>query len=202
MNTKEHWESIYQSKSDDRLSWTQLEPALSLKLITQVCNAGHIVDVGGGCSLLTERLIDRGYSVTVLDISQAALDRARTHLGKRAHLVHWLVADITATPSIAPCDVWHDRAVFHFLREEDDRRRYVKAIQGSVRPGGHVVLGTFGPEGPTQCSGLDVVRYSPADLMAALGDAFQLVEALSEIHSTPSGAAQQFTYCHCRLRAA
>jgi SAM-dependent methyltransferase len=199
MNTKEHWESIYQSKSDDRLSWTQLEPALSLKLITQVCNAGHIVDVGGGCSLLTERLIDRGYSVTVLDISQAALDRARTHLGKRAHLVHWLVADITATPSIAPCDVWHDRAVFHFLTGPAQRAAYKASLLSALPSGGHAVIGTFALDGPEKCSGLPVQRYSPSSLAAELGPQFTLLTSEIETHLTPWGAPQSFQFSVFKL---
>jgi SAM-dependent methyltransferase len=206
MPARDHWESVYERKAPHQVSWYRPHLEQSLRLIDRagVDRNAALIDVGGGASTLVDDLLERGYhNLTVLDVSARAIDSAKARLGERAAGVSWLVADITeiALPPAA-YDLWHDRAVFHFLREEDDRRRYVKAIQGSVRPGGHVVLGTFGPEGPTQCSGLDVVRYSPADLMAALGDAFQLVEALSEIHSTPSGAAQQFTYCHCRLRAA
>jgi SAM-dependent methyltransferase len=199
MNTKEHWESIYQSKPDESLSWTQPEPVLSLKLITQICPAGqvppsHILDVGGGCSVLSERLIDRGYFVTLLDISQAALDRARTHLVGRAHLVRFLVADITASPGIAPCDVWHDRAVFHFLTEPAQRTAYKASLLSTLPVGGHAVIGTFALDGPEKCSGLLIQRYSPSSLAAELGPQFALLFSESETHMTPWGAPQSFQF--------
>jgi 2-polyprenyl-3-methyl-5-hydroxy-6-metoxy-1,4-benzoquinol methylase len=194
MNTKEHWESIYESKPDERLSWTQPEPLLSLKLITQVCPSGHVLDVGGGCSVLTERLIDRGYSVTLLDISQAALDRARAHLGERVDLVRWQVADITASPSLVPCDVWHDRAVFHFLADPEHRSAYKASLLGALAVGGHAVIGTFALDGPEKCSGLPVQRYSPASLAAELGPQFALLTSESETHKTPWGAPQAFQF--------
>jgi SAM-dependent methyltransferase len=194
MNAKEHWEFIYQSNSDDRLSWTQLEPALSLKLITQACPAGHVLDLGGGCSVLTERLIERGYSVTLLDISQAALDRARANLGDRAHLVCFLAADVTATPSLAPCDVWHDRAVFHFLTDPAHRAAYKALLLSSLPIGGHAVIGTFALDGPEKCSGLPVQRYSHSSLAAELGPQFTLLTSESETHMTPWGAPQSFQF--------
>jgi SAM-dependent methyltransferase len=194
MNAKEHWESIYQSKPDESLSWTQPEPVLSLKLITQACPAGHILDVGGGCSVLTERLVDRGYSVTVLDISQAALDRARANLGDRAHLVRWLVADITATPSLPQCNVWHDRAVFHFLTDPAHRAAYKASLLSTLPVGGNAVIGTFALDGPEKCSGLPVQRYSPSSLAAELGSQFTLLTSESETHLTPWGAPQSFQF--------
>ncbi len=194
MNAKEHWESIYQTKEDGSLSWTQPEPALSLKFISQACPLGHVLDVGGGCSVLAERLIDRGYSVTVLDISQSALDRARTHLGKRAHLVRWQVADITFEPDLESCDVWHDRAVFHFLTDPARRASYKESLLRSLPVGGHVVIGTFALDGPEKCSGLPVERYSPSSLLSELGPQFTLLNSECEIHLTPWGAPQSFQF--------
>jgi SAM-dependent methyltransferase len=194
MNAKEHWESIYQTKTDDSLSWTQPEPVLSLNLIAQACPSGRVLDVGGGCSVLTERLIDRGYSVTVLDISQAALDRARAHLGNRARLVRWLVADITSAASLDSCDVWHDRAVFHFLTDPAHRAAYIASLIQALPVGGHAVIGTFALDGPEKCSGLPVQRYSPSSLAVELGPQFALLTSEQETHLTPWGAPQLFQF--------
>ncbi len=194
MNTKEHWESIYRTKTDDSLSWTQPEPVLSLKLIVQACASGRVLDVGGGCSVLTEQLIDCGYSITVLDISQAALDRARVHLGNRAHLVRWLAADITSPVSLDSCDVWHDRAVFHFLTDPAHRAAYKASLLHALPVDGHVVIGTFALDGPQKCSGLPVQRYSPSSLAAELGPQFTLLASEHEIHLTPWGAPQSFQF--------
>jgi len=194
MNAKEHWESIYKTKADDGLSWTQPEPALSLKLIAQACTSGRVLDVGGGCSVLTDRLIERGYSVTVLDISQAALDRARAYLGNRALLVRWLVADITSTAILDACDVWHDRAVFHFLTEPAQRAAYKTSLLQALSVGGHAVIGTFALDGPEKCSGLPVQRYSPTSLAAELGPQLTLLTSEQETHLTPWGASQSFQF--------
>ena len=151
---------------------------------------------------MVDDLLERGRSnITVLDVSARAIDAAKARLGKRAAGVAWLVADIT-TVDLAPAayDFWHDRAVFHFLREETERRRYVAAVRRSVKPGGHVLIATFGPEGPSKCSGLDVVRYGADELRAALGANFQEMSSATEVHRTPSGIEQQFVYCHCRLQ--
>ena len=186
------------------MSWYRPHLEQSLRFI-DAAGLGRdaaIIDVGGGASTLVDDLLERGHSnVTVLDVSARAIDAAKARLGKRAAGVHWLVADIT-TVDLAPAsyDFWHDRAVFHFLRDADDRRRYVAAVTRSVKPGGHVLVATFGPEGPTKCSGLDVVRYGADELHAELGADFQRVNSATEVHTTPSGAEQQFVYCHCRLR--
>src|SRR5689334_24366714 len=124
MSTKDHWESVYASRTDAELSWTQPDPHLSLSLIAEVCPTGSVIDVGGGTSLLAEKLLDCGYSVTVLDISEAAVNRGRARLGPRASMIHWIVTDITASPNLATFDVWHDRAVFHFLTNSADRAAY------------------------------------------------------------------------------
>jgi SAM-dependent methyltransferase len=201
---REHWESVYQRKDPSQVSWYRPHLEQSLRFIdgAGLGRDAAIIDVGGGASTLVDDLLERGYqNVTVLDVSAKAIASTRTRLGQRAAGVSWLVADITEVElPPAAYGLWHDRAVFHFLREEAERRRYLAALRGALEPGGHVVLATFGPEGPTRCSGLDVVRYAPADLMKELGDAFEEIESVTELHATPSGAAQQFTYCHCRLR--
>jgi len=202
MTTREHWESVYQTKQADQVSWYRPHLDLSLRFIEAagLDRDAAIIDVGGGASTLVDDLLARDYTnLTILDISPTAIESAKSRLGERAGRVQWMAADITSVdlPQRA-YDLWHDRAVFHFLREETDRRRYVAAVRRSVKPGGHLLLATFGPEGPTRCSGLDVVRYSADDLHAQFGDDFQAVENATEIHTTPRGAAQQFVTCHWR----
>ncbi len=169
MSTQEHWESMYASKGDQDLSWTQPEPRTSLSLITEVCPAGRVIDVGGGTSLLVERLLGRGYWVAVLDISQTAIDRARHRVGSRATQIHWIVADVTAYPDLGSFDVWHDRAVFHFLTAPADRAAYTGLLERTVPAGGHAVIATFALDGPEMCSGLEVRRYDGQSLAAELG---------------------------------
>jgi len=189
-----HWETVYTSKSDAELSWTQQEPTTSLTLIEDVCPAGRVIDVGGGTSLLAERLLDRGYAVTVLDISQAAIDRARQRLGARITEVSWIVADVTAGPDLGTFDVWHDRAVFHFLTASGDRAAYAALLARTVPVGGHAVIATFAPDGPEKCSGLEVRRYDGRALAAELGPRFHLLRSVPELHRTPWGAVQSFQY--------
>jgi len=195
MNRTEHWESIYTSKSDAELSWTQTEPRVSLELIREACAAGRGIDVGGGNSALAGKLVEHGYAVTVADISQAALERARTQLGQSADRVKWVVADIASGPSLGPADVWHDRAVFHFLTNAADRAEYRKSLLESVELGGHAVIGTFALDGPEKCSGLEVRRYDAALLAAELGAEFALVKSEAEQHLTPWGKPQSFQFC-------
>ncbi len=189
-----HWEAVYTSKGDAELSWTQAEPATSLALIAEACSAGSVIDVGGGTSLLAERLLDRGYAVTVLDISQAAMDRARRRLGTRASEVDWMVADVTAGPDLGTFDVWHDRAVFHFLTAPAGRAAYAGLLARTVRVGGHAVIATFALDGPEKCSGLEVQRYDGIALAAELGPQFRLLKSVPELHRTPWNAPQSFQY--------
>lgn len=196
----QHWEAVYSGKATDQVSWFQPHAASSLRLITDCTNTdAHIIDVGGGASVLVDELLDAGYrNLTVLDLAQSALATSQARLGARAQLVKWLVGDVTQVDlPAAQYDVWHDRAVFHFLTDPEDRARYVAQVLKSVKPGGHVIVATFGPGGPLQCSGLDVVRYVPDALHAEFGAPFKLLKHETEIHHTPSGKEQEFVYCYC-----
>jgi SAM-dependent methyltransferase len=196
MDRKAHWEGVYTSTDESEVGWFQPDPALSLQLICFVSpGRGRVIDVGGGASRLVDRLLDSGFEgVAVLDISGAALDKARVRLGERANSAHWIEADVTSAESVGEFDVWHDRAVFHFLTEPDDRRRYVGLAERSVPPGGHLVVATFAPEGPHRCSGLEVCRYDARSLAAEFGDSFSPVREETESHVTPMGSTQAFFY--------
>ena len=194
MNTQEHWESLYASGSDRDLSWTQPEPSTSLSLIGEVCPSGRVIDVGGGSSFLAERLLDWGYAVAVLDISHTAIERARSRLGARASQIHWIVADVTANPDAGSFDVWHDRAVFHFLIDPAERAAYTALLARRLPVGGHAVIATFALDGPETCSGLEVRRYNGQMLAGELGPQFDLLKSVPEIHVTPSGRRQSFQY--------
>jgi SAM-dependent methyltransferase len=203
MNAGAHWESVYNAKAPDAVSWYRPHLELSLALIERAAGgfSASIIDVGAGESTLVDDLLARGYrNVTLLDISQTALEVTRKRLGAAAEQVHWMLADITqASLPLHSFDVWHDRAVFHFLTAPEDRSAYVQRVVHAVRPGGYVIVSTFGPEGPTRCSGLDTVRYDAQSLHGQFGDRFRLVESSQELHQTPSGTTQQFLYCYCRV---
>ena len=206
MDAKAHWETIYKTKQPHELSWFQPQATTSLALIRRAApdHGAAIVDVGGGASMLVDGLVAAGYThVTVLDLSPSALNVARQRLGAAASAVTWLEADVLSA-DLAPegFDVWHDRAVFHFLISAADRARYVEQLCRSLKPGGYAVLATFAEDGPTRCSGLPVVRYSAAGLHRELGPAFRLVESVREEHVTPWGAKQAFVYCLCQRAAA
>ena len=203
MEKRAHWENVYTTKPHDRVSWYREHLDNSLKLIlgTGVGRHAAVIDVGGGSSTLVDDLIYHGFSdVTVLDISETAMAASKERLGAKAGDVEWIVADITeAELPEDHYDVWHDRAVFHFLTGPEERRRYVELVKRSVKPGGHVIVATFGPGGPEKCSGLDVVRYDAASMHEEFGESFKLVDSLGESHVTPFGTTQEFTYCYCRL---
>jgi ubiquinone/menaquinone biosynthesis C-methylase UbiE len=203
METKSHWEQVYTTKSAQAVSWYQPHATLSLELIRRVATvkSARIADVGGGASSLVDDLLADGMTeVSVLDISGAALNVARQRLGEQAKRVHWVEGDITTVGlAKASIDVWHDRAVFHFLTDPVDRAAYVAQVRRAVRPGGHVIVAAFGPNGPLQCSGLPVMRYAPDALHAQFGGAFELLEHVQEDHHTPAGLVQHFVYCHCLL---
>ena len=199
MEQKSHWDTIYKQKRPGEVSWYQPHLAVSLRLLA---NAGlrpdsRVLDVGGGASTLVDDLLEQGIrDITVLDISGHALAVSKARLGERAKGVNWMEVDVTqARLPAAYYDVWHDRAVFHFLTNAEDRRRYLDAMRGALKPGGHAILATFALEGPPRCSGLDVVRYSPETLHAEVGDDFRLIETLDEEHRTPFNTVQKFMYC-------
>jgi ubiquinone/menaquinone biosynthesis C-methylase UbiE len=202
MQSKEHWENVYSTKSADAASWFQPHAGLSLDLIRNTGapkNAG-IIDVGSGASTLVDDLLAEGYSdLTVLDLSGAALNAARQRLGTQESKVRWIEADIIrADLPDNRYDIWHDRAVFHFPTTPEERQAYVRKVFRSVRPGGHVIVATFAEDGPEQCSGLPVMRYRADDLHDEFGEAFTLLEHRKESHHTPAGKIQQFVYCYCR----
>ena len=203
MDAQRHWENIYGKKAADELSWYRPHLDTSLELIERAAPeySASIIDIGGGESTLVDDLLTRGYQdISVLDISQTAVDANKKRLGPASEHIHWLVADITkATLESRAYDVWHDRAVFHFLTSSEERVAYVRQVANSVKPGGHVIVSTFGPEGPTKCSGLDVIRYDAESLHREFGVRFRLLAHSEELHRTPFDTIQQFLYCFCRL---
>lgn len=204
MDAKTHWQNVYATKSPEQLSWFQAEATLSCKLIGRFApdRSARILDVGAGASRLVDGLLDAGYRrITVLDVSPAALMSARKRLGARAAAVDWKEADVlTASLPREGFEVWHDRAVFHFLTETTDRQRYVEQVRRAVKQGGFVLVATFAEDGPTRCSGLETRRYSAASLHAEFGLAFELIASEREDHVTPWGAVQAFTYCVFRFQ--
>lgn len=204
MDNKEHWEKVYGSKAPDAVSWYAPHLETSLNLIRQAAHdkSAAIIDIGGGEATLVDDLLAEGYiDLTVLDISQKAIDVARNRVGKLASKVHWYCADITqATLPQNYFDIWHDRAVFHFLTQEQDRVKYVEQVMHSVKHGGYVIMSTFGPDGPEKCSGLNVVRYDADNLHSQFGKSFKLINSSTEIHKTPMGTNQQFLYCFCKMQ--
>jgi 2-polyprenyl-3-methyl-5-hydroxy-6-metoxy-1,4-benzoquinol methylase len=204
LDTKTHWESIYASKAPDEVSWFQREPKVSLRLIRTVAPSREaaIIDVGGGASNLVDKLIAAGYrNITVLDIASAGLAHAQARLGDSSRDVRWICGDLLQVRlPFQAFDAWHDRAVFHFLTSPKERRAYVEQVMHAVRPNGHVVISTFAEDGPTRCSGLDVARYSAADLHAEFGKAFKLIDTVREQHVAPSGVRQSFQYCVCTFQ--
>lgn len=205
METQQHWESVYRAKAPDAVSWYAPHLTTSLAYVqrTGLPTSSAVVDVGGGESTLVDDLLDAGYErVSVLDLSARALAVARQRLGARAQGVAWAVADVL-THDFAPhsVDIWHDRAVFHFLTEAAQRARYVAQVLHALRPGGFAIVGTFGPDGPGLCSGLPVARYDAPALHDEFGSRFRLLDDRVDVHTTPWGSPQQFVYCFCRLES-
>lgn len=196
MNRHEHWNSIYQTKGLTDVSWFESDPQVSLELIDAASPThGSVIDVGGGTSRLVDNLVAARFeSVAVLDISEIAIQHTRARLGVQAEKVRWIVGDITQVADLGQYDVWHDRAVFHFLTDNADRLRYVDLAARTVRVGGHLIIGTFAIDGPQKCSGLDVCRYDAASLSRVLGSRFKLIKGVRHQHVTPSGKPQQFFF--------
>lgn len=200
-----HWDEIYRARDPDEVSWYQARPELSLELIAaaNVAKDAAIVDVGGGASNLVDALVAAGYGdLTVMDISEAALERARARLGAAARDIAWIAADVTQWSPPRRYALWHDRAVFHFLVEAEDRSAYVAALERGLAPGGHLIIATFALNGPAQCSGLPVMRYDTKAMARELGADFELVGTQTEDHVTPGGVTQSFLYQHYRRAAA
>lgn len=200
MERGEHWDRLFRRRADHEVNWYQPHLNLSLELLERLEARPDVplIDVGGGTATLVDDLLERGFSaVTVLDVSEVALARTRHRLGPRSEQVTWLHGDITELgPELAEAHhaIWHDRALFHFLTEPRDRRRYVEALRRALRPGGHAVIATFAEDGPSHCSGLDARRYSTDQLMATVGRGFELVDSVKEQHQTPRGGIQRYRY--------
>jgi 2-polyprenyl-3-methyl-5-hydroxy-6-metoxy-1,4-benzoquinol methylase len=203
MNVETHWEKIYREKAPDAVSWYRPHLETSLALIEKAApeRGVSIIDVGGGESTLVDDLVAHGYqNITVLDVSRIAIDVTKKRLGSASEGVQWIATDIVnGELATNAYDVWHDRAVFHFLTTMDQRVAYIRQVARAVKPGGHVLVSTFGPEGPTKCSGLEVVRYDAESLHAEFGARFRMLDSIKELHHTPFGTTQQFLYCLCRV---
>lgn len=198
--TATHWQRAYE-RGTGNLSWTEAVPEASLALIEEAAVPldSAILDLGGGASRLAAELLQRGYEdVTVADISAEAMECAKAELGSAGSSVTWVVGDVRGHDFGRRFDLWHDRAVFHFMVAREDREGYLEVLARTLRPGGHLILATFGPEGPEQCSGLQVSRYSPESIAQTLGTDYQPVSSQLREHRTPSGRTQQFMYAHLR----
>ena len=196
MNRKEHWESVYTKNKDNEVGWYQADPEISFSLIEKASpSRERVIDIGGGTSRLPEKLLDRGYqNISVLDISAAAVAKAKARLAQRAERIQWIVSDITEVENLGQFDVWHDRAVFHFLTDQSDRRRYVELASRTLPIGGHLIVGTFAHDAPPRCSGLGVRCYDAPSLAAEFSPAFRAVEETSHVHHTPTGKPQHFLF--------
>lgn len=204
MHRQEHWEVIYKDKSEQQVSWFEAMPIASLRMLESagLTSETCVVDIGGGDSRLVDQLAARGLDcLAVLDVSGSALARARTRLGSAASVPIWLEADVTGTWSLKPMDIWHDRAVFHFLMSAEDRRQYRSHLLDTLKPGGSAIVATFALDGPDRCSGLAVQRYSPEMLAAELGTDLRMIESVPPVHTTPWGIKQSFVYCRFQRRA-
>ncbi|CAG8566770.1 23482_t:CDS:1 [Cetraspora pellucida] len=202
-NVENHWETVYKTKAPNDVSWYCPHLETSLRFIEKAIQSQNlpIIDVGGGQSTLVDDLLARGYqNISVLDISETAINGTKERLGKAAKNVKWLTADITQVKLPEHYyDVWHDRAVFHFLTTPEQRAAYVKQVALAMKSGGHVIMSTFGPQGPEKCSGLEVIRYDAESLREQFGEQFQLIDSIIEIHQTPFNTKQQFLYCYFKV---
>jgi 2-polyprenyl-3-methyl-5-hydroxy-6-metoxy-1,4-benzoquinol methylase len=203
-NRKHHWDRVWSKFEPEMVSWYQASPDLSLNLIdaTGITSDARILDVGGGASTLVDKLIERGFeNISVLDLSSTAMVQARDRLGARSAEVTWMTGEVTEFRSEVPIDLWHDRAVLHFLTEKRDRIRYVQSMTSSLAPDGHLIVATFALDGPKKCSGLEVIPCGPREIRALFGDGFELLETEKETHLTPAEVEQRFAYFRLRRRS-
>lgn len=197
MDREQHWQQVYTTKDEQETSWFEAVPAVSLRLMEAagLTRETCVVDIGGGDSRLVDTLAARGLScLAVLDVSRAALQRAQERMGDAGRVPTWIGADVTGVWALKPVDIWHDRAVFHFLTAPSDRARYIERMLETIKPRGTAIIATFAPDGPEKCSGLPVARYSPETLADVLGTSFALVESVPHRHVTPRGTGQSFQY--------
>ncbi|MEE9357544.1 class I SAM-dependent methyltransferase [Candidatus Vondammii sp. HM_W22] len=197
INRQQHWENVYRAKQEGETSWFQPSPDLSLKLIeaTGINHGDAIIDVGSGTSRLVDCLLTNGYNnISLLDISSTAIQATKKRLGEASDSINWLISDVTEFSLDHPIKLWHDRAVFHFLTNEDDRIAYIHQLKQYLPAEGHLMIAAFSPEGPKQCSGLDIVQYDTHRIQQTLGQEFKLRESVCEIHLTPAGGEQHFNY--------
>lgn len=203
MDRAAHWNQVYDTRPAKSVSWYQGHPTRSIEYIEKYAvPSQHIIEVGAGASALIDALLEAGYRyLTALDISATALARVQSRLASRAAFVQWVVADITQSPELPKADLWHDRAVLHFVTSRDEQRAYAELAAKTVKPGGHLVIAAFAPDGPERCSGLPVQRHDSASLSVLFGTQFELVEEAREVHRTPSDAEQRFCWAVFRRRA-
>jgi 2-polyprenyl-3-methyl-5-hydroxy-6-metoxy-1,4-benzoquinol methylase len=200
-NTKQHWETIYQTKKLEELSWFQANPETSLDIIKQfnLPKTAKIIDVGGGDSFLVDHLLDQGYQhISVLDISATAIEKAKDRLGERAKSVNWIIADATDFNPNEKYDFWHDRAAFHFLTSQKDISKYLETAKQNISANGILVIGAFSDQGPTKCSGIEVKQYSESALTKAIEAYFEKINCIKVDHKTPFNTVQNFTFCSFR----
>lgn len=198
MDYKEHWENIYTTKNTQKVNWFQETPKTSINFLSEfnLSKESKIIDIGGGDSLFVDYLIDNGYkNIFVLDISEKSLEKSKERLGNKSNKVTWIVSDITKFNCDIKFDYWHDRAVFHFLREENEIKNYIKNASNSLNKNGFITIGTFSESGPTKCSGIEIKQYSEKTLSERFEKNFKKIRCFEDIHITPYGDKQSFVFC-------
>ncbi|MFC4510224.1 class I SAM-dependent methyltransferase [Flavobacterium buctense] len=202
-NNKSHWENVFATKNPNEVSWTQKYPKTSMDYLESLnlSKTANIIDVGGGDSNLVDALLEKGYeNIWVLDISEFALERAKKRLGDKANSVHWIVSDITVFKPEVVFDFWHDRAVFHFLTEQESIDKYTAIVNTAIADNGNFLLGTFSENGPLKCSGLEIKQYSENTMKQTFKERFEAIKCFTENHTTPFDTVQNFQFCGFKKR--